>query len=123
MLSFFCCGEPPAASALGPATRSRKDEPMGKKSGAAGLAALSVCEAILLSLTDNEIIDQAEAKAILTDAAVAHRHAAPLADGAGGEHEAAAAVIEAIRDGGNSVRRTRPVPAIDGMGLIREHPD
>ena len=51
-------------------------------SGAAGLAALSVCESILLSLTENEIIDDAEARAILADAAAAHRGAAPLADGA-----------------------------------------
>src|SRR3954469_12612743 len=37
-------------------------------SGAAGLAALSVCESILLSLTENEIIDDAEARAILPGA-------------------------------------------------------
>jgi hypothetical protein len=86
-------------------------------SGAAGLAALSVCEAILLSLTDNAIIDEAEAKAILTDAAAAHRGAAPLSDGYAREHEQAAAIIEAIRDGGNAVRRGRPAaPAIDGDG-------
>ena len=91
---------------------------MGDAPGAAGLAALSVGESILLSLTDNRIIDAAEAKAILTDAAEAHRHAAPLADGAGGEHLEAAALIEAIRDGGNAVRRTRPAPApaTDGLG-------
>ena len=39
----------------------------------------------------------------------ADRAAAPLADG-GGEHAAAAALIEAVRDGGNSVRRTRHAP-------------
>jgi hypothetical protein len=83
--------------------------------GATGLAALSICEAILLSLTDNAIIDEAEAKAILSDAAAAHRGAAPLSDGNAGEHEQAAATIEAIRDGGNSVRRTRAAtPTFDG---------
>jgi hypothetical protein len=87
---------------------------MSGRPGACGLAALSICEAMLLSLTDNKIID--EAKAILTDAATAHREAAPLADGAGGEHREAAALIEAIRDGGNSVRRTRPAPGFDGDG-------
>jgi hypothetical protein len=89
---------------------------MVERSGAAGLAALSVCEALLLSLTENGIIDAAEARGILTDAAAAHRGAAPLADGAGDEHREAAALIEAIRDGGNSVRRTRPAPATDGDG-------
>ena len=84
--------------------------------GATGLAALAICEAILLSLTDNAVIDEAEAKAILTDAAAAHRGAAPLSDGDAREHVQAAAIIEAIRDGGNAVRRARPaVPTIDGQ--------
>ena len=74
-------------------------------SGAAGLAALSVCESMLLSLTENEVIDAAEARAILADAAAAHRAAAPLADGAAGDHEGAAALIERVLQGGNSVRR------------------
>lgn len=89
---------------------------MSGEPGAAGLAALSICEAIRLSLTENAVIDQAEAKGILTDAAEAHRGAAPLADGHAGLHVAAAAHIEAIRDGGNAVRRTRPAPATDGDG-------
>ena len=87
---------------------------MSGRPEAHGLAALSICESILLSLTDTGIIDEVEAKAILTDAATAHREAAPLADGAGGEHRETAALIEAIRDGGNSVRRRRPIPGIDG---------
>ena len=74
-------------------------------SGAAGLAALSVCESMLLSLTENGIIDGAEARAILADAAAAHRGAAPLADGGAGDHEEAAALIERVLQGGNSVRR------------------
>ena len=89
---------------------------MGGGPGATGLAALSICEALLLSLSESGIIDAAEAKGILEDAAAAHRGAAALAGGAGGEHAEAAALIEAIRDGGNSVRRTRPAPAADGDG-------
>jgi hypothetical protein len=77
---------------------------MSGVSGAAGLAALSVCESILLSLTENEIIDAAEARAILADAAAAHRGVMPLADGAAGDHAEAAALIERILEGGNSVR-------------------
>jgi len=87
-------------------------------SGAAGLAALSVCESILLSLTENRIVDDAEAKAILEDAAAAHRGAASLADGRAGDHEEAAALIERILEGGNSVRhasrRAAPVGTADG---------
>ena len=77
---------------------------MSGGSGAAGLAALLSARSVLLSLTDNGIIDEAEAKAILMDAATAHRGAVPLADGAAGEHEEAAVILEAIREGGNSVR-------------------
>jgi hypothetical protein len=58
---------------------------------------------MLLSLTENKIIDEAEARAILADAAAAHRNAIPLlADGAA--HDEAASLIEAILKGGNSVR-------------------
>ena len=89
---------------------------MSSGSDAAGLAALSICEAILLSLTENAIIDQAEGRAILTDAATAHRGPAPLSDGEARKHEQAAVLIEAIRDGGNSVRRTRPASTVDGDG-------
>jgi hypothetical protein len=72
-------------------------------SGAAGQAALSICESMLLALTDHQIIDAAQARAILEDAAAAHRNAIPLvADGAA--HDAAATLIEAILKGGNSVR-------------------
>ena len=77
---------------------------MSSVSGAAGHAALAICESMLLSLTENKIIDQAEARAILADAAAAHRNSVPLlADGA--VHDEAATLIEAILKGGNSVRR------------------
>ena len=89
---------------------------MSSGSDATGLAALSICEAILLSLTDNAIIDQAESHAILTDAATAHRGAAPLSDGEADKHEQTAMLIEGIRDGGNSVRRTRRASTVGGDG-------
>ena len=89
---------------------------MSGGSEAAGVAALSVCESLLLSLTDNGIIDAAEAKAIVLDAAAAHRGAVPLADGDASVHEEVAALLEAIIQNGNAVRRTRPVPTLDGDG-------
>ena len=76
---------------------------MSSVSGAAGHAALAICESMLLSLTENKIIDKAEARAILEDAAAAHRNSIPLlADGAA--HDEAASLIEALLKGGNSVR-------------------
>jgi hypothetical protein len=96
-------------------SRSRRDKRMSDRTEAAGLAALSICEAILLSLTENAIIDEAEARGTLSDAATAHREAVPLADGDAGMHAQAAALIEAIRDGGNSVRHAdRAAPTSGG---------
>jgi hypothetical protein len=78
---------------------------MSSVSGAAGHAALAICESMLLSLTKNKIIDEAEARAILQDALAAHRNAiALLADGVA--HEEAASLIQTILDGGNSVRQS-----------------
>ena len=78
---------------------------MSSVSGTAGHAALAICESILLSLTENKIIDQAEARAILEDAAAAHRHSIPLVvDGGAAAHEEAASLIDEILKGGNSVR-------------------
>jgi hypothetical protein len=80
---------------------------MHPESVAAGVAALSVCESILLSLTENNIINAAEARGILEDAASVHHEAAVLADGAGDHHAEAAALLEAIIENGNSVRHTK----------------
>jgi hypothetical protein len=77
---------------------------MSTNARATGLAALSLCESILLSLTEGRIVSEAEAKAILEDAAKAHREAVPLSDGAGEDHAEAAALLEAIIAHGNSVR-------------------
>jgi hypothetical protein len=76
---------------------------MNSVSDAAGYAALAICESMLLSLTENEIIDEAEARAILQDAAAAHRNATPLLT-SGAAHDEAATLIESILKGGNSVR-------------------
>ena len=79
---------------------------MSNISGAAGHAALAICESMLLSLTENKIIDQAEARAILADAAAAHRNSIPLVtDGGAAAHDEAATLIETMLKGGNSVRR------------------
>ena len=78
---------------------------MSSVSGAAGHAALAICESMLLSLTENKIIDETEVRSILEDAAAAHRNSIPLVmDGGIAAHEEAASLIETILKGGNSVR-------------------
>lgn len=42
---------------------------------AAGLAALSICESLLLALSDLKIISEKDASGVLEDAAAAHRGA------------------------------------------------
>jgi hypothetical protein len=76
---------------------------MNSVSDAAGHPVLSISESMLLSLTDNEIIDEAEARAILEDATAPHRNAIWLADAAA--HDEATTLIEAIIRRGNSVRQ------------------
>jgi hypothetical protein len=93
------------ATPFGSPTHAHEEEAMSSVSGAAGHAALAICESMLLSLTDNKILDKAEARAILEDAAAAHRNSIPLlTDGGAAAHEEAATLIEALLKGGNSVR-------------------
>jgi hypothetical protein len=76
---------------------------MSTNANAAGLAALSICESLLLSLTDLDVIENKEAVSILEDAAAAHRGAA-VASPHPDDHRAAADVIDRIIKGKNSVR-------------------
>lgn len=77
----------------------------------AGMAALTICEALLLALNDRAVLPEREIVGILRDAAATHAQAA-AADAAGSNggaptvpHAEVAALIQRIIDGGNSVRR------------------
>lgn len=68
----------------------------------AGMAALSICEALLLALQDRNVLPDREIIGILRDAAETHEHAG------GAEshlHAAAAALINEILEGGNLSHR------------------
>lgn len=70
----------------------------------AGLAALSICEALLLAMNDRGLLPEQEILGVLRDAAAAHENAV----GTGVEmerHRAVAELINMIIAGGNSVRR------------------
>lgn len=69
----------------------------------AGKAALTICEALLLALNDHKILPEKEIVGVLSDAAASHHEAAE--GDSTGMHAAAAALINSIIDGGNSVRR------------------
>jgi len=69
-----------------------------------GLAALAICESLLLALNDRKILPEIEILGVLVDAAAAHSNAPP-GDGKEAMHDKVAALIQRIIDGGNSVRR------------------
>lgn len=69
----------------------------------AGLAALAICESLLLALNDRNVLPEREIVGVLKDAAAAH--SSPPAGGNLDVHKAVAALINRIIDGGNSVRR------------------
>lgn len=77
---------------------------MPEQTDYSGMAALSICEALLLAMNDHKLLPEPEIMGVLRDAAAAHENAV----GAGPEmdmHQAVAALINKIIDGGNSVRR------------------
>lgn len=77
---------------------------MSVRSEHAGLAALSICEALLLAMNDHKLLPEHEILGVLRDAAATHENAVGL-DGDMEAHRAVAELINAIIAGGNSARR------------------
>ena len=78
-----------------------------QSNAASGLAALSICESLLLALGDLRIISEKDAINVITDAATAHRSAGETPQHVA-LHREAADILDRIIAGGNSVRRSRP---------------
>ncbi|MBY6141868.1 hypothetical protein KUV26_20725 [Leisingera daeponensis] len=77
---------------------------MSERSECAGMAALSICEALLLAMKDLQVLPEHEVIGVLRDAAAFHENA----DGRGTDtarHHAAASLIHQIIANGNHVRR------------------
>jgi len=70
---------------------------------AEGIAALSICESLLIALNDLRIIDGTQTRALLEDAATTHRNAIPDAPNPN-QHRAVIAVIERIIRGTSAMR-------------------
>jgi len=74
---------------------------------AAGVAALSICESLLLALGDHNVMGEREIVGVITDAADAHR----FAGGSPSDsrlHLEVTAILDRIIAGGNSVRHREP---------------
>ncbi|AHD00903.1 hypothetical protein [Leisingera methylohalidivorans] len=70
----------------------------------AGIAALTICEALLLAISDHDLLPKHEVVGVLRDAAASHENAAG-SDSDADMHRTVAALINQIIAGGNSVRR------------------
>lgn len=71
--------------------------------GPGGLAALSICESLLIALTEKGLLKADEAYFVLEDAVMAHRNAIQERR-AVALHEAAVKLIELIMANSNSIR-------------------
>ena len=78
---------------------------MALQNDVSGVAALSICESLLLALNDHKILPEQEILGILADAAAGHENA-PIDDGKAELHQAVVHLINSILTGGNSVRRS-----------------
>jgi len=67
-----------------------------------GLAALSICESLLLALTDLKVISEGDARDLLTDVVATHTEAA-IGSSAPERHQAVVAIIERILVGKDAV--------------------
>lgn len=88
---------------------------MNDHSTYSGLAALSICEALLLALKDAQILPESEIMGVLKDAAASHEAASQgvvehgvdaTTENDRAKHNGAATLINQILSSGNSVRRT-----------------
>jgi hypothetical protein len=98
------------ANLLATTTEYRKMAISTQQNGvAAGLAALSICESLLIAMNDLKMIDAKNIVGLLKDAAAAHRAAATLSAGGAAPdpkmHLEVAAIIDRIVAGKNSIPR------------------
>ena len=74
-----------------------------ERNDAEGLAALSICESLLVALTDLKIISERDAHDLLSDVATAHNEAATLSQ-APEKHRAVVGIMHRILAGKNGMR-------------------
>jgi hypothetical protein len=72
-------------------------------SAAEGMAALGICESLLVALTDLAIISENDARDLLTDVATTHSEAAAGSQ-APDKHRAVVAIVRRILAGKNGTR-------------------
>ena len=76
---------------------------MSDDSAAVGLAALSICESLILSLGDRGLLDERETKGLLEDVITTHQNVAPTSDDPA-LHNAVVRLVNRILKGENAAR-------------------
>jgi hypothetical protein len=71
--------------------------------GADGMAALGICESLLLALTDLKVISETDVRDLLTDVATTHNEAAAASE-LPEKHQAVVEIVQRILTGKNGVR-------------------
>jgi len=74
----------------------------GMQRSAAGLAALAICESLLLALSDLKVIGERDARGVLDDATAAYRNGG-ASNEAGALNLEVVAILERIIAGRNSI--------------------
>ena len=74
-----------------------------RRDSAAGMAALGICESLLLALTVLKIINEQDARDLLADVSSTHKEAATTAQSPE-RHQAVIEIIERILAGKNGMR-------------------
>ena len=74
-----------------------------RSTDADGMAALGICESMLLALTDLKIISDKDARDLLTDVATTHTEAATTSLNPA-NHQAVVGIVQRILGGKNGVR-------------------
>jgi hypothetical protein len=68
-----------------------------------GMAALGICESLLIALTELKVISEQDARDLLTDVATAHSDAAETSQ-TPERHRAVAVIVQRILDGKDGMR-------------------
>ena len=69
-------------------------------SDADGMAAISICESLVLALTDRKALSEKDARDLLTDVATTHTEAAETSP-TSGKHRAVVEIVQRILGGKN----------------------
>jgi hypothetical protein len=95
---------PQRRDAIGSGSKGKQMTEHARFHDAEGIAALGICESLLLALTDLKIISEKDARDLLTDVATTH-HEAATASQTPQKHQAVVEIVQRILAGKNGTRQ------------------